>query len=171
MRLGGFEPPSFGLEVDANGLAVPRGGWPGRTVERSRLGRTRAPWQTLVDPALTPTVHGQRASIAGRLCPTVSRAGLFSRCRPGIGGCLRGLPAISCGIYAGRAPSSPKGIEGGSSVPVWRSSMTRPRRASISTRFFLVRAVWLSSPAPKSDGPPTAVTHGWRMKYRCRSLK
>lgn len=27
MRLGGFEPPPFGLEVDAGGLAVTREDW------------------------------------------------------------------------------------------------------------------------------------------------
>ena len=53
MRLGGFEPPSFGLEVEASRLEAPDGGWSSRTVERHRLELHRALWGTVVDPALT----------------------------------------------------------------------------------------------------------------------
>src|ERR671918_621618 len=53
MRLGGFEPPTRGLEVDAGEVAAPREDWAGRMVGWQRLGRARTICGPVVDPTLT----------------------------------------------------------------------------------------------------------------------
>jgi hypothetical protein len=65
-RLGGFEPPTRGLEVDARGIVVARENWAGRTVERSRFGPARPLWHLVVDPALTHSGAGLSYEEAAR---------------------------------------------------------------------------------------------------------
>jgi hypothetical protein len=52
-RLGGFEPPTRGFEVNASGLVPPCEACRRRVVERNRLGAARGLWGAVVDSVLT----------------------------------------------------------------------------------------------------------------------
>jgi hypothetical protein len=60
VRLGGFEPPTRGLEVDADGLAGVGVTWPSRMVMGNRLASHRTLWHLPVDPLLTRRGRLQR---------------------------------------------------------------------------------------------------------------